>query len=284
MPDNFSNTIYVSNPTEIFFNASGKDIRYIYTQFIPNSETSRESRIYLSVKDSEGNVISHAVFDGNDIFSSSDVNTPLKKGRQYSLLIESDAANDDSGWRIPIGPHTECDIYMWTYNNIQDSNLTPGIHIVYNKFGMPTFVFCCLCAAAILCAVLLPKTKIEERLKMPAGIFLFMAAPFINVFFCELCNYSSIFDKGAAVTAITYLICFSVQLFSLALFGASSAAVIASGFIFTVFSAANHFVKIFRGSSITFFDLIVAGTAANVVSEYAFEADSAVIIMCMFFS
>ena len=281
--NNFSNTIYADNPTEIFFRVSGGRLEYLYTQFIPNSQDSLNTEVVISLKNEAGETLYTQTLQGKEIYNSSNINIvpgiELNRNDRVSLLIESDAKGEEDGWRIPMGTG-ESEIYQWTYNGIVDTDNTPGVHIVYYRFGIKTYGYCIVCALLVLLALGMKKTEIEKRFQNLIAGGLFFAAPVFSAFFCDFCNFDSILNKPLGVILINYLIVLSIQIAFFALTLRTAFAVALSTLAILVLSVANHFVRLFRGGVLTFFDVKVAGTAVNVISQYTFQADTTLILTC----
>ncbi|MDD6186559.1 MAG: LTA synthase family protein [Oscillospiraceae bacterium] len=280
--DNFSNSITKDNPTQIYFTRSEKNLSHLFLSFIPNSDASKDYDIKATVLDRSGNVVAQQVLNAESIFGGNSANisvtSTFRKGETLSLLLETDAKDEECGWRIPTGKSEHSDINYWTYNGITDSTIIPGLHIVYNHFGLKTFALWLICAVMSLFLSLIPKSEKQRKIDICMSRLIFLTVPLANICLSEFCNFSSIMSKGVGVIVFGSVTAIALQIIFLAILPNTGFAVIASSILITVFSIANHYTRLFRGGVLTYFDLKVANTAANVISQYKFELDIPVLI------
>lgn len=269
-------SVYSENDTRIYFAVSGENLKYIYTHIYPNSESSKNTNVYFSLKNSQGDTLYEKTLNGNDAYSFSRVNLSgdftLEKGEEYSVLISSDAQSEKDGWKIPLA---QSGTTIYTKNS--DTSYVPDIHFVYNRFNIKLFVLCILIFVFCLAALFAPKSKYWSRYRFYIGVFLFTAAPLVNIWMCEWANFGSIFQKHIGVVLLNYIICAAVSLLFLAVSGSTAVAVTAQSVIMAALGITGHYIYIFRGNPLNYFDVLVVGTAMDVSESYSLSLDMYVI-------
>ena len=93
----------------------------------------------------------------------------------------------------------------------------------------------------------------------------------------ELMNMANFDFRSMKLLLLNLLVCCILPLFLMVLLRRGALALPISGLILMVWGIANHFFGDLRGNPLEYSDILQAGTAANVASNYEFTPDSVVI-------
>ncbi len=274
---NYSNSIWEENPTDIYFTASESGLTHLWATYVINSDAALASDLSVTLRSAAtGEVLLERTLAGQELADGRIINfvpgREVERGEQLVFAMTCDAAYEDAGFRILIGPELLGDIDYWTYNGITDTELMPGLHIVYDHFGTKTLLAYLALAAVALAATWLPKSKFHPKARGWLSAGLFLAAPLAAYLLCQAAGLAP-FQLTRGLLLTNYLLIFALQLAAFGL-GGSTAAGIGGGFgLMAIFTVVNHYTLLFRGVVLSFADIRVAGTAFNVMAQYKFAVD-----------
>ena len=284
LPENHSRVITAQTPAQIKLSITNSHFDYGYMVFTPESESAEGTTMKISMSDENGNVIFSEKYQGGNLFMSKYINinpeTDPVKGSQCTITIESDAQNAESGYRMLLGRVVKSEISSWQVGDIVDnSGLQPELHLVYPQhFGTNTFIVYCLCLLAIVLLPLIPKFKFEEKLNFLVAFAAVPVSSAITLYFIELLSNNSVRYIPFRVLLCNFLIIMGAQLLLAALTGRVHLAVILTVVFGFVAGTINHFVLMFRGTAVVPIDVIAAGAARDVISNYSFAPDIQILL------
>ncbi len=283
---NYSNSIWQEDSTEIWFTSSGSRLKYLHVTFVRSSEASAGSDLTVTLRDAaSGAVLLERQLDGSEIGDGTlirfGVPAGVKRGQQLVFALQCDAPIADAGFRILTGGKRYGDIDRWVYSGITDTELMPGLHIVYDHFGIKTLLAYLALAAVALAATWLPKSKFHPKACGWLSAGLFLAAPLAAWVLCQISglNLGSL-APGRVLT--NYLILLALQLVLLAA-AANTGWAIGAGFTAVmIFSVINHFTVLFRGVALNWADIRVVSAAMTVMAQYNFRLDMPLLYIAAF--
>lgn len=284
LPDNHSAVITADSPAKIDIEIGNEHFDYCYLVFTPETEQAETTNMTITMSGEDGSVLFSENYQGGNLFMSKYINInpeqDIPKGSRCTITIETDAADNRMGYRMLLGKVVKSEISAWQIGETADnSGLLPELHMIYPQhFGTNTFIVYCLCLLAIVLLPLVPKFRFEEKLN---GLVAFIAVPVssaITLYFIELLSNNSVRYIAPKVLLCNFLIIMGIQLLLAALTGRVHLAVIITVILGFVAGTINHFVLMFRGTAVVPIDIIAAGAARDVISNYTFAPDIQILL------
>lgn len=282
--DNHSDVIMADKPATINFRVNDDNFEYCYLVLTPDTERAQPTTVTITMTTADGAQVFRQEYQGGNLFLSKYMNitpdTDIQKGMECSIVIESDAVAEGTGYRLLLGNSMKNDITSWYCGDVQqDMASSPELHMIYpDHFGTNTFIVYCLCLLIIVLLPLIPKFRFEEKLNWLVSVAALPASSLIILYFIEILSNNSIRYIPFRVLLCNYMIVLGVQLLITALTGRAHIAVILTALFGFVAGTANHFVLMYRGTVIVPVDIIAVGAARDVISNYTFSLDISILL------
>ncbi len=283
IPDNHSNVIMADQSARIDFRVSNDNFDYCYLVLTPDTERAEPTTVTITMM-ADGQQVFCQSYQGGNLFLSKYINitpdTDIPKGTQCSILIESDAVEDGTGYRLLLGNSVKNDITAWYCGDAEETIPSkPELHMIYpDHFGTNTFIVYCLCLLIIVLLPLIPKFRFEEKLNWLVSAVALPASSLIILYFIEILSNNSIRYIPFRVLLCNYMIVLGAQLLITALTGRAHIAVILTAVLGFAAGTINHFVLMYRGTVVVPVDVIAMGAARDVISNYTFSLDISIML------
>lgn len=290
-PSNFSNSITAEQPAQIDFLVSKDKPDHCYLRFTPNGEAAQATVLHVTVVSENDEVLLETDIAGDALYQGQYINFVFRgsvpKNTRCRMLIESDAADEASAYRMLLGPSLSSDIQTWYCGAYEETGPDrPELHVVYlEHFGARTFALYSFCLIAGLLALLLPASRWQQKVRAPFGFLILVFSAPVLVCFVEMLAMNTVLYITPRLLVCNVLLLLGAQLLVLAVTGRTFAGTAAGVLVAAVAGIASHYVMLYRGTAINPADLFAITAAADVVSHYTFDVDmSLMLALSVFFA